>query len=106
MKLTHRREQLLKLRKALVEGKDNLTIAVQADLGRREKLTYMYEIAPVILEIDYMLDNLEVFIMKILFNIYQYMVIGMVRSNICPEVISYNVGYTSYNSRTQGFFQF
>lgn len=57
--LTHRRVQLLKLRKALIEHKDILAGAIEKDLQRRADLSYLYEIAPVIVEIDYVLDNLE-----------------------------------------------
>jgi len=58
-KLENRKAQLLKLRKAIIDDKDLLTEAVQKDLRRRPQLTYMYEIATVVVEIDYMLDNLE-----------------------------------------------
>ncbi|MCP9264740.1 Aldehyde dehydrogenase [Dirofilaria immitis] len=58
-KLEHRRKQLLKLKRLLTEETDVLTKAVYNDLRRSPKLTHSLELSAVLVEIDYMLDNLE-----------------------------------------------
>uniref|UniRef100_A0A914C976 Aldehyde dehydrogenase n=1 Tax=Acrobeloides nanus TaxID=290746 RepID=A0A914C976_9BILA len=58
-KLSHRREQLLKLRKILKEDHDTLTEGVYKDLRRDKRTTFGLEVGNAIVEIDYMLENLE-----------------------------------------------
>lgn len=57
--LAHRKAQLKRLRKAVVDNSDLLCEAVEKDLKRSAKLNYPLELASVLIEIDYMLDNLE-----------------------------------------------
>uniref|UniRef100_A0A914HJL3 Aldehyde dehydrogenase n=1 Tax=Globodera rostochiensis TaxID=31243 RepID=A0A914HJL3_GLORO len=57
--LTHRKQQLKRLRKAILDNKEFLCEAVHKDLKRDAKLNYPLELSSVIIEIEYMLDNLE-----------------------------------------------
>ncbi|KAL3081896.1 hypothetical protein niasHT_037074 [Heterodera trifolii] len=57
--LAHRRQQLKKLRKTILDNSEFLCEAVQKDLKRDAKLNYPLEISSVIIEIEYVLDNLE-----------------------------------------------
>ena len=58
--LEHRRTLLKRLRRVILENKEQLCDAVYRDLKRHPKINYTLELSPLILEIDYMLDNLEV----------------------------------------------
>lgn len=58
-KLEMRKKQLLELRKLLVDEGDVLAEAVMKDLQRRPELTYSLELGGAVVEIDYILDNLN-----------------------------------------------
>ena len=56
--LVHRRAQLKKLHEVILAQQEMLTAAVYKDL-RRKPQTYLYELAPILTEINYMLGHLE-----------------------------------------------
>lgn len=58
-KLQARRKQLLTLKKLLKDEDEMLSEAVYKDLRRRPELTHSLELGNVIVEIDYILDNLK-----------------------------------------------
>ncbi|CAJ0590166.1 unnamed protein product [Cylicocyclus nassatus] len=58
-KIEHRKQQLLNLRKMITENSETLGEAVHQDLRRDPQTTHFLEIANTVVEIDYMLDNLE-----------------------------------------------
>lgn len=58
--LENRKEQLRRLRQVLSDNKDQLCDALYKDLKRQPKANYAYELSSVIVEIDYILDNLDV----------------------------------------------
>ena len=57
--LNFRREQLKRLRQTIVQNQEQLCDAVYKDLKRAPKVNYCLELASVVIEIDYMIDNLE-----------------------------------------------
>jgi aldehyde dehydrogenase (NAD+) len=59
--LEHRKEQLKRLRQVILQNREELCHAVYLDLKRPAKINWTLELASVIVEIDYMLENLEVF---------------------------------------------
>ncbi|KHJ98395.1 aldehyde dehydrogenase family protein [Oesophagostomum dentatum] len=58
-KIEHRKKQLQNLRKLITENTDALCEAVYQDLRRSPQSTQFLEIANAIVEIDYMLDNVD-----------------------------------------------
>lgn len=57
--LNHRRAQLKKLRQVILDNQEVFGDAVYKDLKRNPKTNYFLELAQVVVEIDYMLENLE-----------------------------------------------
>ena len=55
----NRIEALIKLKRALVENKDRLAVALQMDLGKSEFEGYMCEIGMALSEIGYLLKHIR-----------------------------------------------
>jgi len=58
--IDHRKAELKRLRHLILDNKDQLCEAVYKDLKRQQDANYFYELASVVTEIDYVLENLHV----------------------------------------------
>uniref|UniRef100_A0A914LEL9 Aldehyde dehydrogenase n=1 Tax=Meloidogyne incognita TaxID=6306 RepID=A0A914LEL9_MELIC len=57
--IDHRKAELKRLRHLILDNKDQLCEAVYKDLKRQQDANYFYELASVVTEIDYVLENLH-----------------------------------------------